>query len=172
HRDEVRAAVRAACEALERALQTEIQAAARELYELLCQRPALLNTLRAARATADVASVALAIKTGGVGAHDLLYAPAMLAFSTLLTEGALGSYMGQVAENLKKRQLAAARRTLIDEQWRPRLARLKDALDAPGVFGIDAPSLADAAAALADFERVIRDEPRQVSADPPQGGPR
>ncbi|MGE0479903.1 MAG: GTPase, partial [Phycisphaerae bacterium] len=49
HRDEVRAAVRAACEALERALQTEIQAAARELYELLCQRPALPYNLRDAR---------------------------------------------------------------------------------------------------------------------------
>lgn len=171
-REDIRAEVRYACETLEPELQAEIQAAARELFELLRQRPALLNTLRAARVTADVAGVAVAIKTGGAGLHDLLYAPAMLAFSSLLTEGALGSYIGQVAENLKKRQFAAARRTLIDERWRPRLLRLTEGLSAPGVYGVGAPALTEAHRALADFTRLAAPESQPMRRDPHLGGSR
>lgn len=81
-------------------LQVEIDRAAQSLYKNLQTQPATLNSLRAARVTADAAAVVLAVKSGGLGAVDLVVAPAMLSLTTLLTEGALGKYMQRVQKNL------------------------------------------------------------------------
>src|SRR5262249_42429306 len=88
----------------------EIRAAAARLYDQLRRSPKTLAGLRAARATADVASIALAIKTGGLHLNDVLIAPAVFATTSLLTEGALGSYMRTVADDLKRRQQTHVRR--------------------------------------------------------------
>jgi len=81
-------------------LQVEVDRAAQELYQELQKQPATLNGLRAARVTTDAAAVVLAVKSGGLGAVDLVVAPAMLSLTTLLTEGALGKYMQRVQKKL------------------------------------------------------------------------
>ena len=81
-------------------LQVEIDSAAQSLYQKLKEQPATLNSLRATRVTADAAAVVLAVKSGGLGAVDLVLAPAMLSLTTLLTEGALGKYMDRIQRQL------------------------------------------------------------------------
>lgn len=81
-------------------LQVEIDRAAQSLYQKLEEQPATLNGLRAARVTTDAAAVVLAVKSGGLGAVDLVLAPAMLSLTTFLTEGALGKYMDRVQKSL------------------------------------------------------------------------
>lgn len=81
-------------------LQVEIDRAAQSLYQNLQEQPATLNSLRAARVTADAAAVVLAVKSGGLGAIDLVLAPAMLSLTTMLTEGALGQYMQRIQKQL------------------------------------------------------------------------
>jgi len=129
-----------------------IHATATRLYDTLQRRPALLNTLRAARATTDLAAVAIAIKTGGLGINDLLFAPAMFALASMLTEGALGSYMSHIANDLKKQQMEHVRSRLLRgvfaEELRNVTAELKDA----ELFGISAEQLHAAAAALDAWE--------------------
>jgi 50S ribosome-binding GTPase len=107
------------------AFAPQIRAAADALYESIRGRPALLNTLRAARAATDVASVALAIKTGGAAAHDLVLAPAMFSLTSLIAEGALGSYMARVAEDLRNRQREHMQR----EVFAPLAADVRQAWD-------------------------------------------
>ncbi|OED39197.1 hypothetical protein AB833_16840 [Chromatiales bacterium (ex Bugula neritina AB1)] len=85
-------------------LQAEIERAARSLYRRLQEQPATLNSLRAARVSADAAAVVLAVKSGGLGAADLIIAPAMLSLTTMLTEGALGQYMQTVQNQLRRYQ--------------------------------------------------------------------
>lgn len=85
-------------------LQVEIDRAAQSLYQKLKEQPATLNGLRAARVTTDAAAVVLAVKSGGLGAVDLVVAPAMLSLTTFLTEGALGKYMDRVQVSLTKYQ--------------------------------------------------------------------
>lgn len=134
------------------AFAPEIRATADHLLCVLKQRPALLNTLRAARATTDVASIALAIKTGGSPVHDLLLAPAMFAFTSILTEGALGQYMGGVARDLRKRQLEHMRREFFDRPVGADLAALSRRLEGPRLYGALTDDLEAAAAALDRLE--------------------
>lgn len=84
-----------------------IDQAANDLYKNLEQQPATLNSLRAARVTADAAAVGLALKTGGIGVNDFLLAPAMLSVTSLLTESALGRYIDRVKARLRVDQLDA-----------------------------------------------------------------
>jgi hypothetical protein len=133
------------------AFQSEIGRAAHELYDNLQQKPALLNTLRAARLTTDTAAIALAVKTGGVGLNDLLFAPAMVSLTSLLTEGALGSYMTHVASRLKQRQYAAVERDIFDGPVREALRALSGELEAPGLFGVSRADCAAAEQALAEW---------------------
>lgn len=134
-----------------------VHATANQLYEMLQQRPAMLNTLRAARATADVAAIAIAIKTAGLGINDLLFAPAMFALTSMLTEGALGSYMSRIANDLKKRQLEHVRTRLFQGVFAKELvdatANLKDAR----LFGISAEQLQTATDALNSWEQTEHD---------------
>jgi GTPase SAR1 family protein len=118
------------------AFRPEIEAAAHDLYANLQQRPALLNTLRAARVTTDAAAIAIALKTAGVGLNDLLFAPAMVSLTSMLTEGALGSYMTHVAGRLKQRQYAAVEEQVFRGAVTEVLRGLAEGLEAPGLFGV------------------------------------
>ncbi len=91
-----------------------IDDAAKRLYSKLEQQPALLNSLRAARVTAEAASVALAVKSGGLAPADLLVAPAMLSVTTLLTESVLGKYMDNVKKELRLEQQRMVKTQLLE----------------------------------------------------------
>lgn len=146
--DALEAELASAAAQVQQEAQHAVQAAANQLFETLRQRPALLNALRAARTTTDVAAIALTIKTGGLHLNDLLFAPAMLALTSSLTEGALGSYMVRVSAELKLRLFENVRVQLIERVWRPRLAGLAGALQAPGVIPVSPGELAEGAAAV------------------------
>jgi len=107
-------------------LQSKIDEAAQSLYTTLEKQPATLASLRAARVTTDAAAVVLAVKSGGLGAVDLVLAPAMLSLTTLLTEGALGQYMQRVQKELTSFQKEQVK-TVIDEKIRDRLLKLPTA---------------------------------------------
>lgn len=93
----------------QKAFEPDIQEATERLYEHLQAHPAKLAALRATRVSADAAAVLFALKTGGIGLNDLILAPAMLSFTTMLTEGAIGQYMKNVEEQLKKQQMASVK---------------------------------------------------------------
>ncbi|RDH89127.1 MAG: hypothetical protein DIZ77_02730 [endosymbiont of Seepiophila jonesi] len=117
--------------------ESEIENASQRLFSHLQKHPTTLNSLRAARVTADAAALAFALKTGGIGLNDLILAPAMLSFSTLLTEGALGHYMFTVEQDLKAIQLKAVRQQLFADVLKQALWGLPDNLSAPGLCRID-----------------------------------
>lgn len=137
-REEARLRVRfqQAAEDHRREFEGEVRAAAERMYRALQDSPVLLGGLRAARASADVAAVVLAIKTGGAPLHDLLLAPAMLAVSSLLTEGALGGYVHRVAEELKRRQFERVRHTLVQGVFEYELNALAEGLSDDELFGV------------------------------------
>jgi hypothetical protein len=143
-RTEFRAAARAHYERVQR----EIHATAGKAYEMLREKPRLLNSLRAARATADASGVVLALKTGGIGLHDVLVAPALFGVTSFLTEGALGGYMDTLHHDLKERQYELARNELVAGQLRETLLNLAQRLDDKGLFGISPEELARARAAV------------------------
>jgi hypothetical protein len=130
-----------------------IHTTANQLYDALQKRPRMLNTLRAARVTADVAGIAIAIKTGGLGINDLLFAPAMFGLTSMLTEGALGSYMSHIADDLKKRQLEHVRTRLLEGVFATELYDVTADLQDAELFGISAEQLHSAAEALDAWER-------------------
>ncbi len=88
----------------QRDFESEIEVTARALYDKLAQSPATLNSLRAARVTADAAGVALAFKTGAIGVNELVLTPAMLSLTSFLTESAAGKYMNSIKAELRTRQ--------------------------------------------------------------------
>lgn len=92
--------------------KVQITNTAQNLHLKLQEFPLLLNSLRTARASADAAAIGFIISTGGIGVHDLLLAPAMLAVTSQLTESALGSYMGRLEAQLKQDQLATVAQLL------------------------------------------------------------
>ncbi|MBK8914284.1 MAG: 50S ribosome-binding GTPase [Phycisphaerales bacterium] len=125
----------------------EIRSAAAELYAALQRSPALLNSLRAARATADAAGLALAIKTGGAALSDVIFAPALLAVTTLLTEGALGSYMSTLRQRLHRAHVERLRTDVLSGVWNPLLS----ALGARAEHALPAETLQRADAALREW---------------------
>lgn len=108
--------------------EPEVEKAAQQLHEKLQTQPALLNTLRAARASADAAGVALAVKSGGLAPTDLILAPAMLSVTTMLTESALGRYLDSVKNELKLRQQKHIRHKLLEQELKHRLHGLAENL--------------------------------------------
>lgn len=150
---ELRAAAAQAVRSFRARFEPEISAAAQRLYVELQKRPAVLNSLRAARVTADAAGIALAIKTAGLGVHDLLLAPAMVSVTSMLTEGALGSYMRAVAAELRERQRAAVRAEVFEAVVQRRLVALGEGLRGPGVIGISIERVHAAESALAKLEQ-------------------
>ena len=92
--------------------QQEIGVTANRLYEKLSEQPVLLNSLRATRVTTDLAAIVLILETGGIGVHDLVITPAMLAVTSLLAESAIGSYINKVELELKQNQLKTVKNDL------------------------------------------------------------
>ena len=127
----------------------QIKRAGRLLFEHLKQHPVTLNSLRAARTTTDAIALLVAIKTGGFGLSDLLLAPAMLSFSSLLAEGAAGHYMTQVEKDLKNAQLAAVTDRLAFGILRKRLLELPALMSQEGCCAVSTQWLADAESQLA-----------------------
>jgi len=117
--------------------EPRIEAAAVRLYEQLETQPALLNSLRAARVTTDAAAVALAVKSGGLAATDLLVAPAMLSVTTLLTESALGRYMATVRNDLKAEQRREVRQHVFADVLGNGLLELPHSMDQAELLNFD-----------------------------------
>ncbi len=128
----------------------QIDAAAQQLYSHLSEHPLTLNGLRAARTTTDAASVVLALKSGGIGAHDLVLTPAMLAFSSLLTESAIGKYMGSVEDSLKKAQLESVRQH-VRQPLEASLKGISQHMDCRELYSISAESLQSATQIVEGF---------------------
>ncbi len=114
----------------------EIEAAGRSLYSYLEDHPATLNSLRAARITADAAAVVLAIKTGGIGLNDFILTPAMLAFTSMLAEGAVGRRMQQVEQELKEKQRSAVASRLFEGVVVEQLLQLPQEMSHAGCYSI------------------------------------
>ncbi|MBX2879901.1 MAG: GTPase domain-containing protein [Granulosicoccus sp.] len=117
--------------------EPEIEIAAKALFEQLQAQPRLLNTLRAARVSADAAGVALAVKSGGLAPADLVLAPAMLSVTTLLTESALGRYLDTVKLDLMNRQRQHVMETLWISCMANELTSLADSLTEARLFSRD-----------------------------------
>lgn len=124
-------------ESLREAFQPRIEASARDLHNRLSEQPALLNTLRATRATTDAAGVALAVKSGGLAPADLILAPAMLSITTLLTESALGRYLDSIANRLKNELAELVRDRLVESVLGDTLLSIEQQLAEDGLLGRD-----------------------------------
>ena len=129
-----------------------IHATANKLFDVLRNKPTLLNTLRAARVTTDLAAIALAVKTAGLGMNDLLFAPAMFALTSMLTEGALGTYMIRASDELKRKQFEHMKSRFIDAVCAKQLVDLVSDLKDETLFGVSAEQLRDAEQALQAWE--------------------
>jgi len=114
----------------------QIHEVAQKIYQRLEKEPATLNSLRAARASVDAAAVLFAIKTAGIGLNDLVLTPAMLAFTSMITEGAVGHYLRREEEKLKTRQLMSVFELL--DKFGQDLANLPAAVSQDKIFAIDA----------------------------------
>jgi GTPase SAR1 family protein len=114
--------------------EPQIEAAAQQIYVQLQSQPALLNTLRATRASVDAAGIALAIKSGGLAPIDLLLAPAMLSVTTLLTESALGRYVESIKSELKEKQRTHIAERVIRGALCKHLSELTNKLDSPLLY--------------------------------------
>lgn len=122
----------------------EIESTARSLYEHLEEHPMVLNSLRATRVTTDAAALGVALHTGGIGVQDFVIAPAILSMTSILTESALGHFMGRAQEQLKRKQFDAVR-SLFEEALLGPIASIPDAID-PGLrIGITPEQLETAA---------------------------
>ena len=118
------------------AFQQDVEKTAQRLYHKLQEQPLVLNSLRATRVTADATAIALTLHMGGIGIHDLVFAPAMLTITTLLTESAMGSYMHKVENDLKQQQLQAVKQRLFIESMGNVLALLPEQLSSLTHFNI------------------------------------
>lgn len=116
--------------------QQEIDAAANRLHDKLSEQPILLNSLRATRMTTDVAAIALILETGGIGVHDLVITPAMLAITSLLTESAVGSYINKVEAELKQNQFTTVKDDLFIARLQQSLYTLPQQLSNNSQFNI------------------------------------
>lgn len=115
--------------------QPEIERTAHQLHERLQEHPAVLNTLRATRVTADATALGLALHSGGIGVQDFIIAPAVLSVTSLLAEGALGRYLHRAEAELKERQYQEAVR-LFSQVFAPVLTTLPDKINQQGRFNI------------------------------------
>ncbi|MFK7861743.1 MAG: GTPase domain-containing protein [Granulosicoccus sp.] len=131
---DIRVRFNEASEKARREFAPEIEKTAAKLYGQLQKQPALLNTLRAARASADAAGVALAVKSGGLAPTDLILAPAMLSVTTLLTESALGRYLDSVKRELKQRQREHIREKLLEQTFASDLCAMANLLNRPDLL--------------------------------------
>ncbi len=134
----------------------DVEATAHKLYHQLERQPILLNTLRATRATTDATALALAIKTGGVGLHDLVITPAMLSVTSLLAESAVGSYMHKLESELKQHQQETVMQQLFEQQLRHSLQQVLGRMPTTKRFNISQQQLDDAQQALKEKRHGLR----------------
>lgn len=125
-----------AVKAYHRQFQQEIEATAHRLYHKLQEQPVVLNSLRATRLSTDAAAVALALKTGGIGLHDLIITPAMLSITSLLAESAIGSFVSRLQAELKQKQLETVKRQLFCENLTTLLSEMPAKMQQHAHFNI------------------------------------
>jgi hypothetical protein len=116
----------------------------------------VLNSLRATRVTTDAAAIALTLQLGGIGVHDLIFAPAMLSVTSLLAESALGSYMHKVEHELKQHQLTTVKQTLFVESIGQKLFALPEQLSTMTHFNISPGQLQAAEHQLTEKRHGLR----------------
>lgn len=136
--------------------QQDVESAAHRLYRKLQEQPALLNSLRATRATADATVLAFSFYMGGVGLHDLVIAPAMLAVTSLLAESAVGSYMHKVEAELKQNQFNSVKQALFVDSLRRQLLQLPEQLSMTDYFNISPERLQEAEQQLTEKRHGLR----------------
>ena len=136
--------------------QEEVEKTATRLYRKLQEQPALLNSLRATRVTADAAVIALALHTGGIGMHDLVIAPAMLTVTSLMAESAIGGYMTRVEAELKQRQLEEVKDSLFMSRIKARLMILPSQLSMSTYFNISPEQMEQAESQLKERRHGLR----------------
>lgn len=125
------------------AFEPQIAKTAEDVYQKIKTEPVTLNGLRAARASVDAAAVFFALKTGGIGAHDLFLTPAMLAFTTLMTESAVGHYLKKAEAQLKVKQVKSVEE-IIFKQYQIQLLTLPAKISADKIYAIQAEDLSQA----------------------------
>lgn len=136
--------------------QQDVESAAHRLYYKLQEQPVVLNSLRATRATADAAVIALTLQMGGIGLHDLVVAPAMLTVTSLLAESAVGSYMHKVEAELKQNQFDTVKQALFVGSLRLKLLQLPEHLSMNTHFNISPDQLHAAELQLTEKRHGLR----------------
>ncbi len=136
--------------------QQDVESAAHRLYYKLQEQPVVLNSLRATRATADAAVIALTLQMGGIGLHDLVIAPAMLTLTSLLAESAVGSYMHKVEAELKQNQFNTVKQALFIDSMRKKLLQLPEQLSMTTHFNISPDQLRAAELQLTEKRHGLR----------------
>ena len=136
--------------------QQDVEETAQRLYHKLQEQPLVLNSLRATRVTTDAAAIALTLHMGGIGVHDLIFAPAMLTVTSLLAESAIGSYMHKVEHDLKQHQLATVKQALFVDNIGLKLKALPEYLSTTGHFNISPDQLRAAELQLTDKRHGLR----------------
>jgi hypothetical protein len=136
--------------------QQDVESAAHRLYYRLQEQPVVLNSLRATRATADAAVIALTLQMGGIGLHDLVIAPAMLTLTSLLAESAVGSHMHKVEAELKQNQFNTVKQVLFVESLRNKLLQLPEQLSMTTHFNISPDQLHAAELQLTEKRHGLR----------------
>lgn len=136
--------------------QQDVESAAHRLYNKLQEQPMVLNSLRATRATADAAVIAISFYMGGIGLHDVVIAPAMLAVTSLLAESAVGGYMHKVEAELKQNQFNTVQQALFVESLRKKLLPLPEQLSMTTHFNISPDQLRAAEHQLTEKRHGLR----------------
>ncbi|MDC9729759.1 MAG: 50S ribosome-binding GTPase [Methyloprofundus sp.] len=134
----------------------EIDETAQGLYRKLEEHPAILNSLRATRVTADAAMLVLVLQAGGIGLHDLLIAPAMLSLTAYLAESAVGGYLHKAEQQLKQRQLKAVQQQLLQQVIQQSLKQLPEKMTSTHYFNISTQQLAEVEAQLKEKPHGLR----------------
>jgi len=136
--------------------QQDVEKTAQNLYHKLQEQPLVLNSLRATRVTTDAAAIALTLHMGGIGVHDLIFAPAMLTVTSLLAESAIGSYMHKVEHELKQHQLKTVKQALFVESIGQKLLALPEQLSTIAHFNISPDQLQAAEHQLTEKRHGLR----------------
>lgn len=136
--------------------QQDVEKTAQRLYHKLQEQPMVLNSLRATRVATDAAAIALTLHMGGIGVHDLIFAPAMLTVTSLLAESAIGSYMHKVEHELKQHQLNTVKQALFVESISQKLLALPEQLSTMTHFNISPDQLQAAEHQLTEKRHGLR----------------
>jgi GTPase Era involved in 16S rRNA processing len=136
--------------------QQDVEKTAQDLYQKLQEQPLVLNSLRITRVTTDAAAIALTLHMGGIGVHDLIFAPAMLTVTSLLAESAIGSYIHKVEHDLKQHQLNTVKQALFVESIGLKLLALPEQLSRMTHFNISPDQLQAAEQQLTEKRHGLR----------------